>query len=365
MADPAHASQTPGLTIRSLRGDAFTLPAAQVLSRSDFHFAPPRSLRLPIAPMRPPVLQVGLLNSPPQVNSFSFPRSSVPAAQVPRRPRPAPEAVAPETPATAAEPATQATQASQQATPPDAPPKPARIVPPRDVVKLSAQQRETYRRAEEEGVLRLAGMGREATIQNVFELVLRLKQVCNFDTATGDSAKLDCLEAELDEIHSSGKKSLVFSQWVETIGRLKTRLSRFGALEYHGGMSTTARDEAIRQFKHDPAHSVLLLSYGAGAVGLNLQFSQYVFLFDRWWNPAIEDQAINRAHRIGAAGAVTVTRYLSVVTIEERIDEVLRRKRDLSELILSETGSPEASGLTVHDLFALFKLPPPTRAAAA
>jgi len=90
-----------------------------------------------------------------------------------------------------------------------------------------------------------------------------------------------------------------------------------------------------------------------------------VFLFDRWWNPAIEDQAINRAHRIGAAGAVTVTRYLSVDTIEERIDEVLRRKRDLSETILSEAGSPEASGLTVQDLFALFRLEPPARAAAA
>jgi hypothetical protein len=115
MADPAHASQTPGLTIRSLRGDAFTLPATQVLSRSDFHFAPPRSLRLPIAPMSPPVLQVGLLTSPPQVNSFSFPRSSVPAAQVPRRPRPAPEAVSPETPAAAAEPATQAIQAYAKA----------------------------------------------------------------------------------------------------------------------------------------------------------------------------------------------------------------------------------------------------------
>ena len=99
-------------------------------------------------------------------------------------------------------------------------------------------------------------------------------------------------------------------------------------------MSTAARDAAIEQFKTNPKHSVLLLSYGAGAVGLNLQFSQYVFLFDRWWNPAIEDQAINRAHRIGAVGAVTVTRFLSVDTIEERIDEVLRRKRDLSDIIL-------------------------------
>jgi len=240
-------------------------------------------------------------------------------------------------------------------------------MPPRlnrdERIELSPEQRETYRRAEEEGVLRLADLGQEATIQNVFELVLRLKQICNFDTFTGESAKLDCLEADLEEVHASGKKALVFSQWVETLGRLHGKLSRFGALEYHGGMSTAARDEVIRQFKHEKKHSVLLLSYGAGAVGLNLQFSQYVFLFDRWWNPAVEDQAINRAHRIGAAGAVTVTRFLSANTIEERIDEVLRRKRDLSDAILSQAEAPAASGLTQDDLFALFKLAPPRSAA--
>jgi SNF2 family DNA or RNA helicase len=241
-------------------------------------------------------------------------------------------------------------------------------MPPRmnrdERIELTLEQRETYRRAEEEGVLRLSDMGREATIRHVFELVLRLKQICNFDTATGESAKLDRLEAELDEIHASGRKSLVFSQWVETLGRLRGRLSRCGALEYHGGMSTAARDEAIERFRNDSRHSVLLLSYGAGAVGLNLQFSQYVFLFDRWWNPAVEDQAINRAHRIGAAGAVTVTRFLSVDTIEERIDEVLQRKRDLSEAILSQAEAAPGTGLTQEDLFALFKLAPPRRAAA-
>jgi SNF2 family DNA or RNA helicase len=241
-------------------------------------------------------------------------------------------------------------------------------MPPRlnrdERIELTAEQRETYRRAEEEGVLRLADMGREATIQHVFELVLRLKQICNFDTATGESAKLECLEAELEEVQASGRKALVFSQWVETLGRLDAGLARFGAVQYHGGMSTVARDEAIRRFKHDKRHSVLLLSYGAGAVGLNLQFSQYVFLFDRWWNPAVEDQAINRAHRIGAAGAVTVTRFLAAGTIEERIDEVLRRKRDLSETILSQAEAPASSGLTAEELFALFKLAPPRRLVA-
>jgi len=229
-------------------------------------------------------------------------------------------------------------------------------------IELGAAQRETYRRAEEDGVLRLSDMGREATIRHVFELVLRLKQICNFDTATGESAKLERLAAELEEVQASGRKALVFSQWVQTLGRLRQGLERFGALEYHGGMTTAARDETIRRFRTDPRHSVLLLSYGAGAVGLNLQFSQYVFLFDRWWNPAIEDQAVNRAHRIGAAGAVTVTRFLAAGTIEERIDEVLRQKRDLSEMILSQAGAPVASGLTVGELFALFDLPSPAAA---
>lgn len=231
-------------------------------------------------------------------------------------------------------------------------------------IELGSEQRETYRQAEEKGVLRLAGMGRQATIQHVFELVLRLKQICNFDTATGESAKLERLVAELEEVQASGRKALVFSQWVDTLGRLREKLAPFGALEYHGGMSTTARDEAIRRFKECPEHSVLLLSYGAGAVGLNLQFSQYVFLFDRWWNPAIEDQAINRAHRIGAAGAVTVTRFLSVDTIEERIDQVLKQKRDLSETILAQADGPTSAGLTAEELFKLFELPAPQRVAA-
>ncbi len=229
-------------------------------------------------------------------------------------------------------------------------------------ITLTPDQRETYRRAEEEGVLRLSDMGQEATIQHVFELVLRLKQICNFDTATGASAKAECLEAELEEVHASGRKALVFSQWVETLGRLRDRLGRFGAIEYHGGMSTAARDAAIETFRNDPRHSVLLLSYGAGAVGLNLQFSQYVFLFDRWWNPAIEDQAINRAHRIGAAGAVTVTKFLSVGTIEERIDEVLARKRNLSDVILSQAEPAAGSGMSAAEIFSLFGLKSPQQA---
>ena len=230
-------------------------------------------------------------------------------------------------------------------------------------IELSKEQRETYRRAEEEGVLRLSEMGQEATIQHVFELVLRLKQICNFDTATSMSTKTECLAAELEEVQASGRKAIVFSQWVQTLSRLRERLKRFGPLEYHGGMSTSARDAAIESFRSKSQHSVLLLSYGAGAVGLNLQFSQYVFLFDRWWNPAIEDQAINRAHRIGAAGAVTVTKFLAVGTIEERIDEVLARKRNLSDIILSEAEPDPAASMSAEDIFSLFDLKLPKQLA--
>ncbi len=226
-------------------------------------------------------------------------------------------------------------------------------------LELSAEQRETYSLAEDDGVLRLTELGESATIQHVFELVLRLKQICNFDPATGASAKLERLAADLDEVAASGKKAIVFSQWVGTIERLRDELKPFKPLEYHGKIANRARDGVIEQFKRDKKHSVLLMSYGAGSVGLNLQFSEYVFLFDRWWNPAVEDQAINRAHRIGAAGPVTVTRFLTLGTIEERINQVLEEKRALFDTIFSDAPGPQSLGLSQQEIFGLFNLRSP------
>ena len=221
---------------------------------------------------------------------------------------------------------------------------------------LTPQQRESYRMAEGEGVLRLTEMGRSATIQHVFELVLRLKQICNFDPATGTSAKLERLEADLEEVATSGRKAIVFSQWVETLRRLAVRLCPLGTLEYHGQIASNRRDAVIRRFREDPDCRVLLISYGAGGVGLNLQFANYVFLFDRWWNPAVEDQAINRAHRIGISAPVTVTRFLTLETIEERIDRILQEKRELFDTIFSGAEAHRNLGLTQDELFGLFDL---------
>ncbi len=224
---------------------------------------------------------------------------------------------------------------------------------------LTPSQIDSYRTAEDEGIVHLSEMGDTLTIQHVFELVLRLKQICNFDPKTGASCKLERLEADLEEIATSGQKAIVFSQWVETLEKLGVALDRFGPLQYHGRIPSAKRDGVIAQFKQDPSKHVILMSYGAGSVGLNLQFCQYVFLFDRWWNPAVEDQAVNRAHRIGVSGPVTVTRMMAAGTIEQRIHDVLEQKRELFNQLFAETAAPRTIGLSQDEIFGLFNLKHP------
>jgi SNF2 family DNA or RNA helicase len=223
-------------------------------------------------------------------------------------------------------------------------------------VELTSEQAEAYRLAESEGVIRLRQLKHEITIQHVFELILRLKQICNFDPVTGASSKLERLEADLDECAASGRKAIVFSQWVQTLAELRVRLARFGPLEYHGRIPHRQRELATQQFRDDPRSSVILMSYGAGSVGLNLQFASYVFLFDRWWNPAVEDQAINRAHRIGAERPVTVTRFLATGTIEQRINQILEQKRELFDTVFGELLGGPRCGLSRDEVFSLFQL---------
>ena len=223
-------------------------------------------------------------------------------------------------------------------------------------VSLTSSQLETYQRAEDDGVVRLNDMGDELTIQHVFELVLRLKQICNFDPATGESAKLDQMELDMEECAATGRKAIVFSQWVNTIDHLQQRLGRFNPLAYHGKIPSKQRDPVLQEFRENPDRHILLMSYGAGSVGLNLQFAGYVFLFDRWWNPAVEDQAINRAHRIGSSGPVTITRFLTVGTIEERIDQVLQEKRELFQSIFGDRWTGAKIGMSRQEVLGLLGL---------
>lgn len=222
---------------------------------------------------------------------------------------------------------------------------------------LNPAQQIAYETAEKDGVIQLNAMGDSITVQHVFELVLRLKQITNFDPLTGESSKLDRLEADMEEIASSGGKAILFSQWTKPLDFMAERLERFGTLVYHGGIPTKKREPILDQFKHDPDSHLLLMSYGTGAVGLNLQFAGYVFLFDRWWNPAIEDQAINRAHRIGQKTQVIVTKFICNNTIEERIDMVLQQKRELFHSILGDGDTTcESRSLTAAEIFGLFDL---------
>jgi SNF2 family DNA or RNA helicase len=232
----------------------------------------------------------------------------------------------------------------------DLPPKTLRDT----FLELTTAQRDAYVRAEEEGIIHLNSLGETITVQHVFELILRLKQICNFDPLTHESVKLEQLQSDLAEVSESGRKAVVFSQWVEPLRYLAAALAPYGPLEFHGRIAPRERQQVLDTFRSDRRKHVLLMSYGTGSVGLNLQFANYVFLFDRWWNPAVEDQAINRAHRIGQSNPVFVTRFITQDTIEERIAEVLEKKRAMFEELMEQNGPPPRMGLTEDEIFGLF-----------
>ncbi|HMC88825.1 MAG TPA: DEAD/DEAH box helicase [Gemmataceae bacterium] len=231
-------------------------------------------------------------------------------------------------------------------------------------LELTPAQRAAYALAESEGVVRLNALGETITVQHVFELVLRLKQICNFDPLTRASAKLEQLQADLAEVAASGRKAIVFSQWVEPLRCLASALADFGPLEFHGQVPMRARQVVLERFQKDRTKHVILMSYGTGSVGLNLQCANYVFLFDRWWNPAVEDQAINRVHRIGQKEPVFVTRFIAAGTIEERIAEVLEKKRQLFYELIDQNEAPSSLGLTEEEIFGLFNIQPRPRRTA-
>jgi SNF2 family DNA or RNA helicase len=233
----------------------------------------------------------------------------------------------------------------------DMPPKVVQDV----FLDLTPAQRASYDRAENEGVIQLDALGETITVQHVFELIMRLKQICNFDPVTGESAKLEQLLADMYEVAASGRKAIVFSQYIEPLETLARALAAFGPLLYHGKVPQRERQPILDRFKSDRSKHVLLMSYGTGSVGLNLQFANYVFLFDRWWNPAVEDQAINRAHRIGQKQTVFVKRFVSQNTIEGRIAEVLEKKRQLFEEMIGQSAPPSMS-LNETEIFGLFNV---------
>lgn len=226
---------------------------------------------------------------------------------------------------------------------------------------LSETQAESYKRAEEQGIVQLSEMGEQARIENVLELILRLKQICNFCPTTGQSAKLDDIQHRLEMLQESGYRALIFSQFkgrfgVEAIAR---RLETFRPLTYTGSMSQTERQAVIQTFKTDTSRRALVLSLRAGGQGLNLQDASYVFHFDRWWNPAVEHQAEDRSHRLGQEFPVNVYSYNCEGTIEERIDRILKEKQSLFDEVVDDVSIDLRSSLGAEALFGLFGLAAP------
>jgi len=229
-------------------------------------------------------------------------------------------------------------------------------------IELAPSHYETYKQMEEEGVVELNAKGESITVTHVFALINKLRQICNFDPVSGVSAKLERLLEDLEEVSESGRKALVFSQFVEKefgLKRLANELEQkmLRVSQFHGQIPPNRRSEVLRQFQSDPDITLLLLNYKVGGLGLNLQAANYVFLFDRWWNPAVEDQAVKRAHRIGQTQKVFIRRFYCKDTIEERILRKLAEKRRLFRNIIDAARpEPDSLGLTEEEIFSLFNI---------
>jgi SNF2 family DNA or RNA helicase len=172
--------------------------------------------------------------------------------------------------------------------------------------------------------------GLPATEMHMLALLTKLKQQCNYDRESNTSVKLDALQELLETIQSSGEKVLIFSQYVETLSWLSERIS-INHRVFHGGLSAADRDKAVSDFESATGSRALLISLKAGGVGLNLNSASTVVMFDRWWNPAVENQAIQRAHRFGRRLPLQVFRFLVEDTVEQRIAELLEEKEALFE----------------------------------
>lgn len=230
-------------------------------------------------------------------------------------------------------------------------------------LSMSGPQRESYDRAETEGVIELRESAAPVRVENVLTLIMKLKQICNFCPIAGHSVKLDDILERLDELDTEGHRALIFSQFTDSrygAHAIASKLMKFNPLIYTGELSPQQRDAAIQQFKENRNNKVLVLSLRAGGQGLNLQDASYIFHFDRWWNPAVEHQAEGRAHRIGQSLPVHVYRYIIESTIEERIDKILREKQLLFDELVDGVSLDLKSKLTAEELFGLFGLVPPT-----
>ena len=233
-------------------------------------------------------------------------------------------------------------------------------LPPRTEVvlrcELDAAERAVYdgvRAAARRDVAARLAAG--ASPLEVLEALLRLRQAaCHSGLVPGQraegSSKLALLLEELETVCAEGHKALVFSQWTSLLDRVEPALRRAGIDWLRLDGATRDRGEVVARFQDEGGPQVFLLSLGAGGSGLNLTAADHVFLLDPWWNPAVEAQAADRAHRIGQTRPVMVYRLVAADTVEERVLDLQQSKRGLADAAL---GGAAAAGPSREDLLAL------------
>jgi SNF2 family DNA or RNA helicase len=201
---------------------------------------------------------------------------------------------------------------------------------------------------------------------NVLAAMGKLKQVCNHPaqllhdrSAIGRrSGKVIRLEEIIEEIIAEGDRVLCFIQYTEFAEMLVPHLAaRFGTdvLYLHGGTPRARRDEMVERFQSGDGPSIFLLSLKAGGTGLNLTAANHVVHLDRWWNPAVENQATDRAFRIGQHRNVQVRKFICTGTLEEKIDEMIEEKKALADLVVRD-GEGWLTELSTPDLRRVFEL---------
>jgi len=242
----------------------------------------------------------------------------------------------------------------------------AKELPPRTdaimYVELDETERITYdaiRAATQREIVQLLQQG--GGVMAALEALLRLRQAAchtallpaaiRTGPAPQSSSKLTRLMDALDDAVADGHRALVFSQWTSLLDLIEPHLAANGIRFVRLDGTTVDRQGVVATFQAEDGPPVMLLSLKAGGTGLNLTAADHVFLVDPWWNPAVEDQAADRAHRIGQDKPVMVYRMVARDTVEERILELQERKRGLADAALSEAGG--ALGITRDDLLAL------------
>jgi SNF2 family DNA or RNA helicase len=226
-------------------------------------------------------------------------------------------------------------------------------------VELDETERSVYdavRVATKKSVAEKLAQGGGGGVLAALEALLRLRQAsCHSGLVPGQhaetSSKVERLIDALEDAVSEGHKALVFSQWTSLLDRVEPHLHAAGIEFTRLDGSTKDRASVVNEFQDEAGPPVLLVSLKAGGTGLNLTAADHVFLLDPWWNPAVEEQAADRAHRFGQERPVMVYRMVTKDTVEERILALQDRKRRIADVALGEAN--QAGGITREELLAL------------